>query len=159
VAFLHLKGGALAVVQQLPIAEAQDLPLLGFLLRGVRQHNAAGRPLLGLQTLDYELVVQWDYLHGFDSLVLSVPGSSGLYGRPYARTMARITVYRTTCLLTGFGITLYTWARSAWRIKVSVASAVTRMHGSVTFTCWCTSWTVSSPVSLGMCMSISTTWT
>src|SRR5262245_28768389 len=58
VAFLYLEGRPLAVVQQLAIAEAEDLALLGLLLGGVGQDDAAGGLLLGLQALDHDLVIQ-----------------------------------------------------------------------------------------------------
>src|SRR5260370_15330055 len=58
VALADLEGGALAAVQPLALAQAQDLALLGLLLGGVRQDDAAGRLLFRLQALDPDLVIQ-----------------------------------------------------------------------------------------------------
>src|SRR5262245_18674383 len=59
VALLDLERGALAVLHQLAITQADHLALPRFLLGRVGQDDPAGRLLLGLQTLDHDLVVQW----------------------------------------------------------------------------------------------------
>src|SRR5207237_10834682 len=58
VSLLHGDGGALAVVQALAFADAQDLAAARLLLGGVRQDDAALGLALGLDALDEDLVSQ-----------------------------------------------------------------------------------------------------
>src|SRR5262249_60406840 len=67
IAFLHLEGGALAALEELPVAETQDAALLRLLLGAVGQQDAAGRPLLRLDTLDHDLVIQRYDFHPWNS--------------------------------------------------------------------------------------------
>src|SRR5262245_49090722 len=63
VAFLDLEGGPLAVVEQLAVADAQDLALPRLFLGRIGQHDAAGRLLFRLQPFHHDLVVQGDDFH------------------------------------------------------------------------------------------------
>src|SRR5262249_43623071 len=58
VAFLDLELGAAAVFEQLAVAEAEHLALLGLFLGRVGQDDAARRLLFRFEALDHKLVVQ-----------------------------------------------------------------------------------------------------
>src|SRR5262245_37662961 len=63
VADLHLERGPLAIVERLAFADREHLALLGLLLGRVREDDAPGCLLVGLQTLHEDLLVQRDDLH------------------------------------------------------------------------------------------------
>jgi chaperonin GroES len=72
VALLDLEGGALTVVEALPLAQAQHLTLLRLLLGRVGQDDAARRLLLGLEALDHDLVVEGLDFHAVALLGLNL---------------------------------------------------------------------------------------
>src|SRR5699024_9017347 len=58
VADLDVHGDALALVVEAAGADGDDLALLGLLLRGVRDDQAGGRGLLGLERLDDDTILE-----------------------------------------------------------------------------------------------------
>ena len=65
VADLDLERPALAVLGDPAVADGDDLALLRLVLRGVGQHDPAGRRRLGLFPLDHHAIAQRLELHGW----------------------------------------------------------------------------------------------
>src|SRR5581483_11996633 len=72
VALLQVHGDELAVVVPAARADGEDTAALRLLLRGVRQHDAAGRDILFIEDLDDQAVTKRLQVHPTASLLATL---------------------------------------------------------------------------------------
>ena len=117
VADLDLELAALAVLGDPPVADGHDLALLRLVLGRVRQHDPAGRRLLGLFPLHHHAIAQRLEFHRpglpvVPSCDKSVMPANDLplperNPKRQASTRGRTSYFTASCNLCAFGVTVH----------------------------------------------------